>query len=350
VPLVAKRTSAETVADPAPPALRFVDVVRRYGRHVALDHLSMEIPQGETVALLGPNGAGKSTTIALFLGLLRPDAGTVQVLGLTPRQARARGLVGVMLQQATGNGLPPGVSVSAVLEMMCKLYPGSESAESLADRTGITPLLSRRTNRLSGGEAQLVRFALSIAGRPQLLFLDEPTVAMDVQARRALWRTVRAMGERGCTVIYATHHLDEVDNASRVVVVNRGRVVADGPGATLAAMASARRLRFAVDSPDESELDRLEGVTDVHLRGGQVTLDSLDADATVRDLVQRKVEFRDLEVVGGRLEDAFTTLVGGTPPHGPPSSQEAPSRDPSSGSAASEITSPEGPVGRTRSA
>lgn len=300
------------------PALRFVDVVRRYGRHVALDHLSIEISQGETVALLGPNGAGKSTAIALFLGLLRPDAGTVEVLGQTPRQARARGLVGVMLQQATGNGLPPGVSVATVLGMVCRLYPGTEGVDALADRTGITPLLARRTNRLSGGEAQLVRFALSIAGRPQLLFLDEPTVAMDVQARRALWRTVRDLGDRGCTVIYATHHLDEVENATRVVVVNRGKVVADGAGATLAAMATARRLRFTAESPDESQLDRLEGVTDVHVRGRKVTLDSLDADATVRDLVHQRVGFRDLEVAGGRLEDAFTTLVGGTPPHGTP--------------------------------
>ncbi|HUA94971.1 MAG TPA: AAA family ATPase, partial [Acidimicrobiales bacterium] len=253
-------------------------------------------------------------------------------------------------QQATGNGLPPGVSVSAVLDLMCDLYPGSESVEALADRTGISALLGRRTNRLSGGEAQLVRFALSIAGRPQLLFLDEPTVAMDVQARRALWRTVRALGERGCTVIYATHHLDEVENASRVVVVNRGRVVADGPGATLAAMASARRLRFAVDMPDESALDRLEGVTDVHIRGGQVTLDSLDADATVRDLVQRKVQFRDLEVVGGRLEDAFTNLVGGTPPCGTPPSEQTPSRDTPSEDAAPETTSRQGRSGgQTRS-
>lgn len=301
-------TAAEAGA--TAPALEFVDVVRRYGRRVALDHLSLEVRRGETVALLGPNGAGKSTTIALFLGLLRPDSGTVRVLGRTPRQARAAGLVGVMLQQATGNGLPPGVTVGATLRMVCRLYPGEHRVEDLAERAGVVHLLSRRTDRLSGGEAQLVRFAVSVAGQPDLLFLDEPTVAMDVQARRALWRTVRALGDRGCTVIYATHHLDEVDNASRVVVVNKGRVVADGPGATLAAMASARRLRFAADPPDATVLDRLEGVTDVHVRGHWVMLDSLDADATVRDLVRRGVAFRDLEVLGGRLEDALTTLVG----------------------------------------
>lgn len=337
MPRVAKRKPAPA-SGPAPapgpaPALAFVDVVRRYGRRVALDHLSLEIGRGETVALLGPNGAGKSTAIALLLGLLRPHGGSVRVLGLTPHQARARGMVGVMLQQGSGNGLPPGVPVADVLRAVCRLYPGCHDPDALAAAAGVSALVGRRTNRLSGGEAQLVRFALAIAGRPDLLFLDEPTVAMDVGARRALWRTVRELSDGGCTVIYATHHLDEVENASRVVVVNHGRVVADGPGATLAAMATARRVRFRAAVPDRRELDRLEGVTDVHVRGQQVTLDSLDADATVRDLVGRGMAFRDLEVLGGRLEDAFTSLVGGVPHPGSAGSAPVPGVGGSGGSA-----------------
>ena len=295
------------------PGLRFVDVVHRYGDRVALDHLTLEVARGEMLALLGPNGAGKSTTISLFLGLLRPNSGTVEVFGASPRDAMARGLVGAMLQQGSGNGLPPGVRVATAVRMVSRLYPQHLPLDTLAEIAGITDLLGRYTNRLSGGQAQRVRFAMAVAGRPQLLFLDEPTAAMDVGARQTFWRTIRELGEGGCTVVFATHHLDEADNASRVVVINKGRVVADGPGATLKAAVAARQLRFVADAPDGDLLDQLQGVTDVHVRGRAVTLDSFDVDATVRDLVSRGVHFRDLEVAGACLETAFMALTGDHP-------------------------------------
>ena len=293
------------------PAVRFQGVVRRYGQHLALDHLDLEVGRGETLALLGPNGAGKSTTISLLLGLLRPDAGSVEVLGMTPHQAMAQGLMGAMLQQTSGNGLPPGVRVGAVLDLVRRLYPNAPPLEVTIDRSGIGPFLGRQTNRLSGGEAQRVRFAIAIVGGPELLFVDEPTAAMDVEARRAFWRVIGKLGQDGHTIVFATHHLDETDYADRVVVINRGRVVADGPGATLKAATTSRRLQFVVERPDEQLLDTLEGVTDVKVRGTGVTLDSLEADATVRDLVRKGVEFCDLEVTGVRLEEAFMALTGG---------------------------------------
>ncbi len=292
-------------------ALVFDDVVRRYGRNVALDHLDLRVAKGETVALLGPNGAGKSTTISLLLGLLHAHAGSVEVLGTTPRRAVAEGRVGAMLQTGSGSGLPPGVKVAAALQLVRRLYRDPAPFELTVERAGIGSLLGRVTNRLSGGQAQRVRFAVAIAGDPELVFLDEPTAAMDVESRRSFWRMMRQFGSEGRTILFATHHMQEADQiADRVVVINHGRVVANGPGATLKAAVASREVRFVTDRADEKALDALEGVTDVMIRGTGVTLNSLDADATIRALVQRGIAFSDLEVTGAGLEEAFMALTG----------------------------------------
>jgi ABC-2 type transport system ATP-binding protein len=307
---VSRTASVERAGPEKGPALRFDGVVRRYGKHVALDHLDLQVAQGETVALLGPNGAGKSTTISLLLGLLRPQAGFVEVLGTSARQAVARGRVGAMLQTGSGSGLPPGVRVASALQLVRRLYRDPAPFELTVERAGIADLLGRQTHRLSGGQAQRVRFAVAIAGDPELVFLDEPTVAMDVDSRRSFWRMMRQFGAEGRTIVFATHHLEEADViADRVVVINHGRVVANGPGATLKAAVATRQVRFVTDDPDEVLLDQLEGVTDVVVRGVGVTLNSLDADATVKALVHHGVEFRDLEVTGAGLEDAFVALT-----------------------------------------
>jgi ABC-2 type transport system ATP-binding protein len=298
---------------PAQPALRFEGVSHRYGAHVAVEDLSLEVAPGETVALLGPNGAGKSTTIALLLGLRRPHTGRVEVLGTTPRKAVAAGRVGAMLQTGPGSGLPPGVRVGATLQMARRLYPRPAPLGETVERAGIAELLDRQTQRLSGGQVQSVRFAIAIAGGPELVFLDEPTAAMDVAARRAFWKMIREFGSEGRTVLFATHHLHEADQvADRVVVINHGRVVADGPGAALKASVATRRVRFVCERPDRRRLDRIEGVTDVEIHGRGVTLASLDADATVRALVRLGIAFSDLEVTGAGLEDAFVALTEGT--------------------------------------
>ena len=302
--------AAGAPAHDAEAALRFKGVVRRYGKHLALDHLDFSVARGETLALLGPNGAGKSTTMSLLLGLLRPNEGTVEVLGTTPHNAVAQGRVGAMLQTGSGSGLPPGVKVSEALALVRRLYRRPADFDTTVERAGIGALLCRQTNRLSGGEAQRVRFALAIAGDPELVFLDEPTVAMDVDGRRTFWKMMRQFGAEGRTIVFATHHLEEADQiADRVVVINHGQVVADGPGATLKAAVAARHLRFVVPEPDPARYDRLEGVTDVEVRGTGVTLVSLDADATLRDLVRSNLAFSDLEVTGACLEDAFVALT-----------------------------------------
>jgi ABC-2 type transport system ATP-binding protein len=290
--------------------LHFDDVTYRYGQHLAVNGLNLEVSCGEILALLGPNGAGKSTTISLLLGLLRPRSGRIEVLGTDPRKAVAEGRVSAMLQTGSGSGLPPGVRVENALQLVRRLYRRPAPLDQIVERSGIGELLGRQTQQLSGGQAQSVRFAIAIAGDPELVFLDEPTAAMDVAGRRAFWNMIRSFGSEGRTIVFATHILEEADQiADRVVVVNHGRVVADGPGAMLKAAVAARRVRFCCNEPQPTLLDSLEGVTDVEIGGRQVTLASLDADATVRALVGHRVAFTDLEVTGAALEDAFVALT-----------------------------------------
>jgi ABC-2 type transport system ATP-binding protein len=301
----------ETHEPSRPLALAFQNVTHRYGSRKAIDQLSLEVPRGEVLALLGPNGAGKSTTISALLGLIRPQEGRIEVLGRDPRQSVAEGRVGAMLQSGSGSGLPPGVRVDQALRLVRRLHPRPAPFDEIVERADIDGLLRRRTDRLSGGESQRVRFALAIAGDPEVVFLDEPTSAMDVESRQAFWRMMRQFGNEGRTVLFATHHLTEADEiADRVVVLNHGTIVANGPGATLKAAVASKRLRFVVDRPNLAELDELEGVTDVDLCGTGVTMSSLDADATIRDLVIRDVPFRDLEITGAGLEQAFIALTG----------------------------------------
>jgi ABC-2 type transport system ATP-binding protein len=308
--LAAASPDLESLSRPRPIALSFQDVTHRYGSRIALDRLRLDVARGEVVALLGPNGAGKSTTISALLGLLRPQEGRIEVLESDPRQAVADGRVGAMLQSGSGIGLPPGVRVDEALGLVRRLYRRPAPHDQVVQRADIGPLLRQRTDRLSGGQAQRVRFAIAIAGDPEVVFLDEPTSAMDVESRQGFWRMMRDFGNEGRTVLFATHHLAEADEiADRVVVLNHGKVVADGPGATLKAAVATRRLRFVIDRPNCPELSDLDGVTEVNVCGTGISIDSLDADATIRDLVGRGVEFRDLEVTGAGLEQAFVALT-----------------------------------------
>jgi ABC-2 type transport system ATP-binding protein len=304
------RPASPSVSDQGP-ALRFSGVVHRYGAIVALNKLDLEVARGETLALLGPNGAGKSTTISILLGIRRPQEGQVSVLGTDPRGAMASGKVGAMLQVGGGSGLPHGVKVGDLVAMTSRLYRRPSPVARTLARSGLTALADRQTQRLSGGEAQRVRFALAIAGDPELVFLDEPTVAMDVEGRRSFWAMMRGFSGEGRTVVFATHHLDEVDAvADRIVVMRRGAVVANGPASTIKAAVPTRRVRFASRGVDRARLRELDGVDAASVRGTEVVLDSLDADATVRALVASGVAFTDIEVTGADLEQAFVALTG----------------------------------------
>jgi ABC-2 type transport system ATP-binding protein len=293
------------------PALCFSGVVHRYRSVVALDHLDLEVARGQTLALLGPNGAGKSTAISILLGLQRPQEGHVSVLGTDPRSAMASGRVGAMLQVGGGSGLPHGVKIRELVAMTARLYRHPSPVDRTLERAGLTCLADRQTQRLSGGQAQRVRFALAIVGDPELVFLDEPTIAMDVEGRRSFWAMMRGYAQEGRTVVFATHHLDEVNAvADRIVVLRRGTVVANGPASTIKAAVPTRRVRFTSPWAEPARLRELDGVDAASVRGSEVVLDSLDADATVRSLVASGVAFSDIEVTGADLEQAFVALTG----------------------------------------
>ena len=223
----------------------------------AVRGIQLSIAAGETVALLGPNGAGKSTTIDMLLGLLRPDSGVVSLLGGSPQQAVADGLVGAMLQ--TG-ALMRGVTPRELLAMMASLYPEPLEVEEALELVGVTEIADRRTQKLSGGQAQRVRFALALVSDPAVLILDEPTVGMDVEARRGFWVSVRRFAARGKTVIFATHYLEEADAyADRAILMAQGRVVADGATSEIRARVGRRTIRATLPDADLAGLSSLPG-------------------------------------------------------------------------------------------
>ncbi|HEX5467015.1 MAG TPA: ABC transporter ATP-binding protein [Candidatus Limnocylindrales bacterium] len=317
IPTPAAETTRATDVAPAPwatkptMAVSFTGVTKRYGAVTALSDLELQLGAGSTVALLGPNGAGKSTAIGLMLGLLHPDAGTVTVLGQSPASAVSAGRVGGMLQES---GLPVGVTVAELVDFVRSLYPHPLSRADVLAQAGLADLAARQVERLSGGETQRVRFALAVAGDPDLVFLDEPTVAMDVETRQAFWRDIRGFAAAGRTVLFATHYLEEADQvADRIVVLDHGRTVADGTPSALKAMAAGRVVRFTLPSADSAAqraaLRALPGVTEVAIHGDDVTLRSADADATVRAAFAADLPLRDLEVTGLDLEAAFLALT-----------------------------------------
>jgi len=288
--------------------MRAVGLGKSYGSTVALAGLDLHVAAGETVALLGPNGAGKTTTVGLLLGLLSPGRGQVQVYGRPPSRAVAGGRVGAMLQDA---GLMPGVRVGELITMVRGLYPRSLPLDQLVDLTDLGSLLGRRADRLSGGQAQRVRFAAAIAGDPLLLVLDEPTAAMDVQARRNFWRQIHGFAGRGRTVLFATHYLHEADDAAdRVVVIAAGRKIADGPPAAIKAAFGDQQVRFTLAGGTPALLAALDGVRAVDRDHSRVILHSTDPDSTVRSLAGSGLAWPGLEVGGMDLETSFLRLLG----------------------------------------
>lgn len=289
----------------------FDRVTKRYGDVRAVDDLTLTLRPGETVALLGPNGAGKSTTLDLLLGLKRPDSGSVTVLGTGPREAIVAGRVGAMLQSG---GLMGEVTVAELVRLACGLHPRPYPVPDVLARAGLTAIAGRRADKLSGGQAQRVRFALATAGDGDLIVLDEPTTGMDVTARRAFWATMRDQADRGRTVLFATHYLEEADAiADRVLVLHRGRLLADGTATEIKASTGMRRISFDLPggTPDETALRRLPAVTAVSVSpGGTVRMRSKDADATVHALYGLGFHPRNLEVAGLGLEQAFVALTG----------------------------------------
>lgn len=305
---------------PGDKVVSFSGVEKRYGAVTALDGVDLTVRTGGVTAILGPNGAGKSTAVGLMLGRLRPDRGTVQLFGLPPQKVAARRRVGVMLQTTT---LPPQLTVREQVSLFAGYYPDPmDVAEALA-LAGLDGLATRRCQALSGGQQRRVQFALAIIGRPALLVLDEPTVGLDLESRRALWSTVRLLAGAGTAVILTTHHLEEADAlADRVVLIDRGRIMADDTVANIKALVAARTIRCRTALGDD-RLSHLPGVRSLRRAGAHVLLGSVAAEATLRALFDADPDLSDLIVSGASLEEAFDLLTGRTPLATPPAAPAA---------------------------
>ncbi|MFB6835927.1 ATP-binding cassette domain-containing protein [Streptomyces sp. NPDC056361] len=306
-----------TTDTPHDPAVSFGAVTKTFGTVRAADGLDLTVRRGETVALLGRNGAGKSTAIGLLLGLDEPDSGRVALFGGTPDRAVAAGRVGAMLQE----GRPvPRVTVRELVGFVARTYPSPMPVAEALALAGLTELADRRVDRLSGGQTQRVRFAVALAGNPELIVLDEPTAALDVEARQEFWDSMRGYARRGNTVLFSTHYLEEADeHADRIVVLDSGRILAEGTSAELKRAAGGGLVSFDLAGGPTDWLGLLPGVTSFEIRGDRARLRSTDPDDTVRALAQRDA-IRSLEVAPVSLNDAFLSLTRN--PHTAPKTLE----------------------------
>lgn len=280
--------------------------VKRYGALTALDGLDLMLHRGELLALLGPNGAGKSTAINLLLGLVRADAGRVSLFGKDPQDINARRRIGVMLQSAV---LPGTLSVAELLRLTMSYYAAPRTLADTAAMAGISDLLTRRYAGLSGGQQRCVQFAMALCGRPELLFLDEPTVGMDIDARRKLWAAIRQLVAEGCAVVLTTHYLEEAEAlAQRVVVLAKGRVLSDGSVHALRSRVAHSRIRCVTDL-DAAAIAAWPRVTSAIREDGRLEVCTEAAEIVVRRLLDADPALSELEVLRAGLAEAFTEIT-----------------------------------------
>ena len=289
-----------------PAAIAASGLTKRFGRVRAVDGADLRVEPGEVVAFLGPNGAGKSTTIDVILGLTRPDSGEISVFGTTPRSAIARGYVSAVLQ--TG-GLLKDLTVRETVQLTASLFTDSRPVDEVLRRAGILEIADRMVGKCSGGQQQRLRFAMALLSDPGLLILDEPTTGMDVEGRRSFWQAIRADADRGRTVLFATHYLEEADAyADRIILMSHGRIVADGSTADIKGLVAGRILRATLPDADPAALAGFPGVKDVEVQGERIVVGTADSDGLARYLLT-ETDARDVEISSQNLESVFLALT-----------------------------------------
>jgi ABC-2 type transport system ATP-binding protein len=279
---------------------------KNFGEVQALRQVDLGVRAGELVALLGPNGAGKTTAVKLFLGLAKPASGTVSVFGGDPIEPEVRTRIGAMLQVAR---VPETLRVREHIDLFSSYYPKPlPMAETLA-LAGLQEIQNREFGELSGGQRQRVLFALALCGDADILFLDEPTVGLDVESRRQLWEEIRRLIARGKTVLLTTHYLEEADAlADRVVVINRGAIIAEGTPAQIKASTTGRRIR-CVSSLSIETVRALPGVVKVRRDREALEIHAAEAEPILRELLMRDPQLSGLDVSSAGLEEAFLALT-----------------------------------------
>jgi len=316
----AAAVSTEHVAGQAAPqdtVASLTRITKRYANGVlALDDLSLSLRRGEIVALLGPNGAGKSTAVKLMMGLSTPTSGSVRIFGGDPREADTRLRTGVMLQVGRA---PDMLRVREHINIFRGYYPSPMAYAEIVRAAGLEGVEGRLFGELSGGQKQRVLFALALAGDPDLIFLDEPTAGLDIEARRGMWAQIRSLAERGKTVLLTTHYLEEADTlAHRIVVINKGRVVCEGTPAEVKSLGAAssgnspsrslKIIRCSTSLPAGTLL-AIPGVTGAEVTGALTAITTTQAEATLRELLALDQNLHSLEVQSPALEDAFLALT-----------------------------------------
>ncbi|MEK3723948.1 ABC transporter ATP-binding protein [Paenibacillus sp. FSL H8-0034] len=283
-------------------------VTKEFKGKRAVDDLSLTIHEGSVVALLGPNGAGKTTTVAMTLGLRKPTSGTIRLLGGDPQDRAVKDRIGAMLQDVHSID---GLKVGETIELFRHYYSKPMPLDRLLKISGLMEEKGKLGTALSGGQKRRLGFALALAGDPSVLFLDEPTVGMDVSSRQLFWETVKAMAGQGRTIILTTHYLDEADAiADRVIVINKGKLVADGTPEEIKASTNSKILSFTAGTGlTDERLRSLPGVMDAEWKGRRVRLYSSDTDQLIAAIVRQELDAADIEIQSVGLEEAFQALV-----------------------------------------
>jgi len=281
-------------------------VSKNYGTVHALKNVRLAIRAGELVALLGPNGAGKTTAVKLLLGLASPSAGQVSVFGGNPAQPEVRMRIGAMLQVAK---VPETLRVREHLDLFSSYYLNPMPMDEVVAAAGLEQIKDRRFGELSGGQRQRVLFALAICGNPDIVFLDEPTVGLDVEARRMLWEQIRKLVSGGKTILLTTHYLQEADAlADRVIVINQGQIIAEGTPAEIKAQTSGKKIRCVSQLPIEV-VRAFPGVLEVKVDREAIEIKAKNAEIVVHELLLRDASLSGLEVTSAGLEEAFLALT-----------------------------------------
>ncbi len=278
---------------------------KQYPNCLALNDVSLSLAQSEVLSILGPNGAGKTTLINALLGKISLDAGELKLFDLKPGEMSVKRRIGAMLQVS---GLPEQLTIKEHIQLFRSYYPAPMSYEQIMQYSGLSSIENQRSKSLSGGQKQRLMFALAICGDPEILFLDEPTVGMDIEARKKLWKAISELRNKGKSIILTTHYLEEADQLSdRIIMLNKGKIIHQGSPEAIKATTQHKKI-ICKSSLTQAKLTQLAAVIDVEQFGETVHIKSSDAVLTLKALFQQDFTVNDLTVTGGALEDAFEAL------------------------------------------
>ncbi len=289
------------------PAVQLENASKSFGNVKALTNVSLKFEAGEVVAFLGPNGAGKTTAISLMLGLRSPTTGTARIFGQNPREPKNRARIGVMLQES---GVPGLLKVRELIELFTKFYNQPLMVSRVLEMANLTEKKDAIASTLSGGQKQRLYFALAVCGNPDVLFLDEPSVALDVESRRSFWQEISGFAKTGKTVILTTHYLEEADAlANRIIVINKGEIVAQGSPTQIKARVGGKNVAFKLEAGEAKILEHLENVQRLNITGSSINLYTLEPEKVLQEVFAKGLNISNLSVTGAGLEEAFMEIT-----------------------------------------